>query len=693
MADRPEALDRDDIRQIAVREIQAAESIAEQESSDRMRALDMYAGKNLWAAKPGQSTMVDRSLADTVEWLLPQLLTVFTSSDEVVRFDPVGPEDEELASQCTDLCNLIFQRDNNGFKILYDWFKSSLLFRLGVVKVWWEEQPKQRSETFENLTEGQLLLLSQEPGVEISAAETVEGPMGTLYNVTLTWEEPDGKVRIATVAPEEYLFLPSVTCAEDPGQGHRRRVTQSDLIEQGFDADLVDDLPTADNDDSYGERSHRMDSGMLETITRDSRDRASRELIITEWFTKLDLNGDGRTEWVKITLGGINDSVLLDVEEVDGSPFATLTPILMPHKLVGLSISDLVSDLQELKTSITRQMLNSLYLANNPRVWAVADQVNLDELLSAQPGGVVRVRQPGMVGELNTTFVGSNAFPMLEYADRLLETRSGVSKLAQGIDPDVLNGGASQTATGVAALQSAAQQRVSLIARVYAETGVRRLFKLIMQLTSKYQQQARVVRLRGKWVEIDPREFSTDMDLTTEVGLGSGNRMEQMAHLQAILQGQKELLAQGGLGLVSPQELYNTYSKLAALSGLKNADPYFMDPSKKPPEPPQPPPPDPNLEMIRVQAQVEQGKLELAREKMLREDDRERDRLDADMALKAAELQARYGAQINMAAIRAQVDRDREIIKQQAQITQAGMPQQPPQPPGPPQGMPPGMVQ
>jgi hypothetical protein len=539
----------------------------------------------------------------------------------------------------------------------------------------------------------QLAMLTQDPRAEITAADPVEGPPGpdgmptTLYDVRLTYAEPDGRVCVEAVPPEEYLFSPTVKSDSEPGQGHRRRVTQSDLIEQGYDPGLVDDLPTADEDDQWAERSHRLHPSTLEDVNRDSRDRASRLIEVTEWYTKIDIDGDGRTQFVKVTVGGTADGKLLNVEEVDAPPFAVLSPILMPHRLNGLSIVDLVKDLQEIKTSLTRQMLNSLYLANKPRTWAVDGQVNLQELLNSEAGGVVRVKAPGMVGELNSQFVGAAAFPMLEYIDRVLEGRSGISKLSQGIDADVLKGGAAaQTATGIAALQSAAQQRIELIARVFAETGIKRAFRLVLQLVTKYQQSERVIRLRNTWVPMDPRSWNAEMDLVTEVGLGTGNKMEQMGFIAQILQGQKELLAMGGLGLVSPPQLYAAYAKLVQLAGLKSADPYFMDPAKQPPQPQQPPPPDPNLLLVQVQAQVEQGKLALEREKMMRADDRERDKLDAEISLKAAELQARYGAQVNIAQIRAAVERDRELMRQQGAIAQQQMdgrrdPSMPP-PPG-----------
>jgi hypothetical protein len=688
----PRPLSDDDIRSICSREIGAAESHVGLLSANRQRALDFYTGVNLWNSAKGQSSVVSREVLEVVEWTMPQLLKVFASSDEVVRFEPQGPEDVDAAEQATDYVNFLFTRQNAGFVNLHSWIKDALIGGLGILKIWWEDDPKIRMTDLTGLNEMQLSLLMQDQTLEIVAAEPhgepMPGPDGqpmTLYDVRLKVTEPDGRVCIEPVPPEEYLFSPTVKTTADPGQGHRRRISQSDLIAQGYDPGIVDDLPTADDDDEWGERAHRYGPSTLESVPRDSRDRASRLVEIVEWYTKLDVDGDGLAEFRKFTLGGINQAVLLNNEEIDQPPFAALSPVLMPHRLDGLSLIDLVKDLQEIKTAITRQMLNSLYLANKPRTWAVDGQVNLQELLTSEAGGVVRVKAPGMIGELTTQFVAGQAFPMLEYVDKVLEGRSGVSKMSQGIDANILHGGgptAASTATGIAALQSAAAARIELMARVIAETGVKHAFTLILALITKYQQRSKVIRLRNQWVEMDPRGWNTEFDMTTEVGLGTGNKMEQMQYLATILQGQKEALAMGGLGgLVTPVHLYHTYAKLIQLAGLKNVDQYFADPSQQPPQQQQPPPPDPNLLLVQVQAQVEQGKLELAREKMLREDDLNRDKLDADTALRSAELEMKYKTQVDTAHIQAMVDRDREALKQHSQLLQQQM-QPPPAPNG-----------
>lgn len=697
-------LTEDEVKAICVREIESAKSFCEPLSAARMKAMDYYLAKPFGDERPGQSRVVTRETADTIEWLMPSLLEIFSSTDETVRFDPVGPEDVPFAEQASDYVNFIWNKDNPGFLSMHGWFKDALLGGLGVLKIWWEDDEETKAAAFEGLDDVQLQMVMDDPSIEILGVDPSDQASGlaeegqaalpapqpdpampapappTFWNVSLRWKEPRGRVCVEPVPPEEYIFLSSVKRDTDPGQGHVRRITQGDLIAQGFDPAVVDDLPTADGDD-HGERAHRFDPAFGDDdITRSTTDRASRYVTITEWYTRIDLDGDGIAENVMVTLGGDTNGKILRVEEYDGPPFAVLSPILMPHRLAGLSVAELVMDLQEIKSSLTRQMLNSLYLSNNPRVWAVDGQVNLDDLLTHRPGGVVRMRQPGMVGELNTTFVGGQAFPFLEYIDRTLEGRTGVSRMMQGMDADILNGGnkAMQTATGVAALQSAAQQRVALIARVFAETGVKKAFRLILQLVTKYQDQQRVVRLRNQWVPIDPRAWNSEMDCTIEVGLGSGNKAEQTAHLSNILAIQQQLMQVGGMGMVTPKEVHNTLGKLVQLAGLKQVDSYFTDPSQAMQQPRQPPP-DPNLMAVQAQIQIEQAKLQLEMEKMRRADDRERDKLDAEISLKAAELQSKYGAQVNVAQIRASVERDRELMRQQSAMQQAQM--QPPQGP------------
>ena len=661
----------DDIKAIVRGEIELAISHASQQSADRQKALDVYMGRPYGDERPARSQVVTRETLDTIEWILPSLLRLFTTSDQMVRIDPVGPEDIEAAEQATDLCNIIWSKDNDGFLNLHHWFKDGLLNRIGVLKIWWQPEDRQQTLAFRDLTEDQVMMLMQDDTLEILSAEQHPGPEGMLSNVSLRRTIKAGKVMIEPLPPEEFLHLPTVKKVSDDGVGHKRKVPISDLKSAGYDPEVIDNLGSGDDDDDFGERAHRHeDDGFLDIDDSSVRDETMKKVTVVEWYTRLDRDRDGIAEKYKVTMAG---DEILEIEEVDDNPFATVTPILMPHKLIGLSIPDIIADLQHIKSTLQRQMLDSLYLANNPRTWAIDNMVNLEDLTTNRPGGVVRVKGPGVVGEMNTTFVAGAAFPMLQYLDQTLEGRSGVSRTMQGLDVDALaRGNVNQTATGVAVQQSAQQARIELIARIYAE-GVKRAFKLILRNTIKYQDQPRMVRLRGKFVPIDPRTWNIDLDLSVEVGLGTGNKQEQMAYLGQVLNAQKEALGAGGLGLVKPKNIYNTLRKMIELAGLKNVDPYFSDPDAQQEQPKEEPKQDPQLAMIEMQQQVEIQKLQLAREKMIREDDRERDELEAEVALRAAEIQAKFGAQVNIAELRARVEMDREAMKQQAAMQQAQM--------------------
>lgn len=661
------ALSEDEIKSIVLAEINQASSYASTASADRQAALDAYLGRPYGDERPGRSQVVTREVMDTVEWILPSLLRLFTTSENIVRVDPVEQSDIAAAEQATDYINYIWAKDNPGFLNLMTFFKDALLHRLGVLKIWWHSEDVPEDLTFQDLTSEQVTMVVEDKSLEILSVQEYPGQLGMLYTVTLRRIRKTGRICVEPLPPEEFLFLPSCKRVEDDGVGHRRRVPISDLLAQGYDRDIIEDLPSGDDDDEYGERAHRHgDDGTLDDFSL--RDESMKEVTVTEWYTRMDRDGSGIAKKVMVTLAG---NEILDIQDIDDNPFATLSPILMPHKLAGLSIVDLVKDLQHIKSTLTRQILDSLYLANNPRTWAVDNMVNLDDLLTNRPGGVVRVKQPNSVGEMNTTFVGGSAFPMLEYLDQTLEGRTGVSRMMQGLDADALNkGGAMQTATGVAALQSAAQSRVELVARVFSETGVKRAFGLILRNVIKYQDQARMIRLRNTFVPMDPRLWNQNMDLSIEVGLGTGNKQEQMSYLGQILAVQKEAIAAGGMGLVTPKNIFNTLSKMVEHAGLKTVSPYFTDPEAQPQGQPPEAKPDPQMQMIQMQQQVEMQKLELAREKMIREDDRERDELEAEIALKAAEIQAKYGAQVNIAALRAQVEMDREAMKQQAAMQQ-----------------------
>jgi hypothetical protein len=383
-----------------------------------------------------------------------------------------------------------------------------------------------------------------------------------------------------------------------------------------------------------------------------------KRVLYCEAYIRVDYDKDGISELRKICTIGPSYKMVMN-EPCSHSPFAIFCPDPEPHALIGLSIFDMTADLQKIKSSIMRNMLDSLSLAIHPRVGVVEGQVNMDDVLNTEVGGVIRMRQAGAVQPFSIPFVGQAAFPMLGYLDEVRETRTGMSKASMGLDADALQ---STTRAAVAATVSAAQQHLELIARIFSETGMRALFKGILKLVVENQDRARVVRLRNQWVPIDPRSWDANMDVEIDVALGGGTEEQKVAVLTAIAQKQEQILQTMGPQnqLVTPLQYRNTLVRIVQASGYKNADEFFSNPAMMPP-PPQPPPPPPDPAMILAEVerqkivadiQIKQAELELKRQQMLLEDDRARDKQEAEMMLRAYEIQLKSGTAVDVESIK-----------------------------------------
>ena len=638
----------------------AGGALAEQ----RRRALDYYLGEPFGNEMEGRSQVVSSDVADTVDWILPSLLKVFTAGDDVVRFDPQGPEDEEAAKQATEYVNWVFNRDNPGFLILYTLFKDALLQKNGIAKVWWDEGSQATRETYLGKTAEEAQLILSDPAVETIEHKTYAGETGagdgvaaTYHDVVVRRSRDYGCVRVVPVPPEEFLISPRARSIDEAAfVAHRVRKTVSELIEAGYDRDLVEGLAGDEADDLGGERRSRFKpDGEPGPDEAGETNRAMRELWITECYIRTDWDGDGIAERRKVTVAG-GGTEILDNEPFDGVPFVSVTPIIMPHRFFGLSVADLVMDLQLVKSTILRQILDNLYLSNNGR-HVISDQVNLDDMLTSRPGGIVRLKSgarpaDGHVMPLTTPLVAAQAFPMLEYIDGVRESRTGVTRYNQGLDADTLN----KTASGIGQIMSAAQQRIELIARVFAETGVKDLFRKILELVGKRQQAPRILRLRNRWVAMDPRQWNTGMDLTINVGLGTGNKDQMLVHLRNLLGLQVEAIRfQGGAAgpLVTIENIYNTLARLVENAGLKSVDAYFTDPTHAPPSAPPAPALDPQMLALQQRARLDEAKLQLERERAQAEIALDRARAEAEIALKRDGLMAEVALKREELALRA----------------------------------------
>jgi hypothetical protein len=643
-------------------------------TQERLRAIDFYLGEPLGNEQAGKSSVVDTTFADTVEQLMPNLMRVFTTNDEYVRFAPRTAEDVEGAAQATDMTNFVINHDNPGYRIFHTWFKDALMFRLGVVKYFYDETEEVNEEEYNGLSEEELVLLLNDPDVEIvSQEETVtetmlseDGvtmiPLASEYDLSVRVTRRSGKIKIINVPPEEFLVSRRAESLEDAYfVAHRTTMTVSDLVAMGYDQEEVERHAGSADLDVDRERVSRFQD--LEAATgTDPADPALREVIYYECIMNVDYDGDGIAERRRICAIGDGGSHILHNEPFDHIPFAVVTPIMVPHRLIGRSIYDLTEDLQVIKTTLMRQYLDSVYSSSMPRVAAVEGQVNLDDLLSASPGGVIRVRQPGMLQSISGAPVGGEIRPLMEYMDSIKENRTGISAASMGLSPDALQ---STTASAVAATVRGAQVKQESIARNFAETGVKELFKGILHLLTKYDNKQRTVRLRNKFVPINPAEWQSEFDVVVQVGLGTTDDETKIAFLTQIAAKQEQILMQLGPQnpVVSMSQYVNTLRSIAEIGGFKDADLFFNSPAmieqQAQMQAQQPPQPDPEMMKMQQELELDRQKMamefELKREQMQAELALQREKMIMDAELRQQELQAEAELRVAKAVTDAQI--------------------------------------
>ena len=572
------------LKGIVQNEIDNAIGYVETETTEaRRRAIQFYNREPYGNEVDGRSKIVTGEVAEAVDGALPALMRVFTASDEIVIFEPSGPGDEQKAKQATEYCNYVFMRDNPGIQVMHTWFKDALLSKVGTVKVYWKDETEVNTESYENLLEEELAMMLADETMEIVSQEqnVIAEPLDPMtgepapiysYNVKVKKIDKKGRVVIENVPPEEFIVSKKVINLPDaPFVAHRRLITRSELVAMGYDRKIVDTLPTYDELTYSPERVARYTQG--EQPDDVSLDTSMQEVECYECFIRVDFDDDGIAELRKVFYAG---NEILENENIDYVPFCSVCPYPLPHKFFGQSLADRTMDIQLIKSTIVRQQLDNLYLVNNARVIAVDGQVNLDDLLTVTPGGIVRAKNPSAVTPLQVQSVVNQSFPMLEYMDNVQAKRTGVSDMSQGLDANILQ---NTTAAAIAAMQNAAGAKMELIARIFAETGVKDLFKNILHLLCKYQDKARVIRLRGQYVQMDPREWNTQYDVVINVGLGTGTRDQQMAMLAMVLQKQEQILQSYGPTnpVVSVGQYRNTLGKFIESAGFKDSAEFFRE--------------------------------------------------------------------------------------------------------------------
>ena len=674
-------------------ELEDAQDFIDAIEEDRNKATRYYMGNEPSSQSDLQSEYISTDVRDSVLYMMPSLMRTFFGTKRVVEFVPNGPEDIPLAEQQTDYINHVIQEKNKGFQVVYDAFKDALVRKTGFIKAYWDDSITCNTYDYTGLNREQYMALVSDPDVEIVeenityekqiiidqlTGEEVEQEFPVSYDVVIKRVKHKDQVVIEAIPPEEVLISRDARDIKTSSYvAHRMYKTVSDLVAMGYEKEFIENNASSDSDfDSSEWNAEEARQPYADVFGTDRSDYSGDAVLYIEHYLFYDLDGDGIAERIRVcTLGG--SLTVANVMQWDDLPIVMFCPDPEPHTAIGTSIADYVMPLQRAKSQIMRDTLDSLGHSIFPRYGVVEGQVNIDDVLNSDVGQPIRMRAPGMVQPFTVPFVGSAAFPVLDYLDEAKEQRTGVSKASMGMNADALQ---STTKAAVAATMSAAQGRIEMIARIFAEEGMTDLFRLVNRLITKHQDQAEMVRLNNKFVPIDPRVWDAEKDIVCNVAITHTSDEERINTLLSVAGKQEQIMAQLGVDnpMVTPQMYANTLQKMIEMAGFKDATQFVN--ANFPPLPPQPPKVDPtqalaDAEVQKAQISAQKALLdaETDRLKLIMEDDRERDRTEANLIIEAEKIRAKYGTQVNIAELQALMERDREVIREAAKIQAQGL--------------------
>jgi hypothetical protein len=666
-----------EIEGIAREAVQDAVDFCESEiAEDRIKAQRYFDGEVDIGEEDGRSKVVATKVRDTIRAIKPSLMRVFLSTDKPVEYVPRGTEDVQAAEQATKYMHYQFN-ELNGYRVLNDAFHDALVKKSGIVKVYWDMYQEQEVYDFQDLNDMEFTLLVNEPDVEVikhtarTSIEIDESGMevdNPIHDLKISRTMERGKMCIESVPPEEFFIDRNSRSIDDYYcVAHRTEMRVSDLVAMGYDYEEVYDLSGLQHSDTFSEVEEYERRGYESDYSdEDVQDPSMRLVAITEAYMKIDVEGTGVAQMHKVVLGG-NKYKLLDYEPCSHLPFAVFEVDPEPHTFYGRSVADLIINDQDAATAMLRGVLDNVALTNNPRVEVVDGAVNIDDLLNNEIGGVIRVKQAGTIQPQSVPFVAGQTLGALQYFDQQVEDKTGVTKASTGLSPDSLQ---STTATAVNATVQAQAAQIEVMARNLAEGGMRQMFKLMLQCMTQNVDEEQMMRFQGNsYVPVDPRSWNSTMDVSINVGLGTGREDQKVAVLNQTLQTQIQIFQTygPGNGMVSLTNIRNTLSDILAINGVRNSDRYFapMDPMieqqmmQQQQQAQQGQQADPNAaylqaEQIKAQAkmQTDQLKLQLEAQKAIAEDDRKRDEMDQDLLLSAAEIIGKYGTAVDVERIK-----------------------------------------
>lgn len=539
-----------------------------------------YADKDYYRQKfpilSKTSDLVSTDVADTIEWALPSLMKVFTGSDEVITIAGVTEEDDTKAETMQELLVYQLQRQNNFFTVLYNWMKDSLIVGMGIIKCYWERTEGYTTETavFNN----EALQALTQTGVTI---EDIQGP-DQFGDFSVTYQLPyyrKNAPKLENILVSEFLYSPDAKSLEEANfVAHKRKVTMSYLREreaQGVYANIDDIRVNGNYNGMNVDQVEQVIGDNYVDINKDEQ-TARQEVVIYECYTKIDINNDGILEDMIITICG--DTIIrMEQNYMGRHPFFAISPTKDPHRIwVKRSYAELIGELQDLKVALTRQIMQNVALTNDPKMLLDESAINIDDFVQGRK--VIRMKAGHSMNEvampMNITPLAPQTFQFLEWIEGQKENRTGITRYNQGLDANSLN----KTATGISAILGQSAQRLELVARMFAETGLSELFRFMVSLNQKFIDQQTVIRLTNKELKISPEDLDGSFDLIVNAGISIATKESTIMATQTLLTALMQANA-GGYMVSTPENIYNLFKKWIESIGFKNYGDYITDPN------------------------------------------------------------------------------------------------------------------
>lgn len=567
----------DAVRELGTQVPSAVNFLHSSFSEDWEKAERYYAGETDLPTVPDRSKVVKTEVRDSIRAIKPSVMRTLLHARKIVEYVPKQLWSADFVEQQSVYATQLFWA-NNGYKIISNIYDECAKKKACPVKVTWEEDPFPEYFKATGLQQTDLRALEEAPDVEIASVEANTIPLTgeTAYDVEWHKYYTNGRIRMEAFPITEFFISRNATCIEDATvHGHRRDVTVHEALELGLDHDDWMSLDSDDPEESLysGESYERRRYQVEESEDLDSSDLANHKFLLTECYCSFDLDGTGNLQKYVFYLGGTNYEYLhhekiedweIDLVQIDPVQFAS----------IGHSIADLTTAEQDMNTSILRAITDNFHMSNNPRLAANPMLTDFSDLMNNSIGAPIKQKAGGEIQVIGVPFTGQQGLPLLQYLESDVQNKVGVTKAAQGLDPDAMQSTDKDAVRNTIML---AQGQVELMVRNIIETGLIPLFRKLLRLSVRHMDRMQLIRIKGMVIPLDQALLDPDLVAEPNVGLGTTSPEQKMQALLFILDKQETILQTYGFDnpFVGLSQVYNTLEDIVELSGFHDVGRFF----------------------------------------------------------------------------------------------------------------------